>query len=113
MIHQNTYLGLDRDTAFSKYKNNKYYNLENFRVITDSGSSTGSLENIKGNYKLTNSDTTINPQFFPIDGFMSIEATSTASEDTTTKSATFQITTSDNTIFIPITTISFTNANEL
>lgn len=41
--------GLDRDLAYLKYPNNKYYSMENFRVTTSEGLSTGAIENEKGN----------------------------------------------------------------
>jgi hypothetical protein len=41
--------GIDQDTSKLKYKNTSYFEAYNFRVITDGGSSTGSLENEKGN----------------------------------------------------------------
>lgn len=46
----NSYLqGLDKDTSPMKYSNQKYYHLENFRIVTAEGSSTAALENEKGN----------------------------------------------------------------
>ena len=41
--------GIDQDTSKLKYKNTSYFEAYNFRVITDGGSSTGALENEKGN----------------------------------------------------------------
>lgn len=47
---KNTFIGgMDKDTAKQKYSNNKYFNAENFRVITDEGLSNGALENVAGN----------------------------------------------------------------
>jgi hypothetical protein len=48
--HVNTYNGgMDKDTSKSKYPNTKYEHSENVRIVTDSGLSTGALENIRGN----------------------------------------------------------------
>ena len=41
--------GIDQDTSKLKYKNTSYFEAHNFRVVTNEGSSTGSLENEKGN----------------------------------------------------------------
>lgn len=41
--------GLDQDSAKNKRNPTSYYALKNFRVITDKGLSSGSLENEKGN----------------------------------------------------------------
>lgn len=46
----NTFLeGLDRDTAKTKFKNTRVYDCVNLRFLTDTGLSSGSLENISGN----------------------------------------------------------------
>lgn len=46
----NTYLkGLDKDTTPTKYSPEKYYHLENFRIVTAGGSSLASLETELGN----------------------------------------------------------------
>lgn len=54
----NTYIkGLDKDTTPTKYSPEKYYHLENFRIVTAGGSSLASLENELGNrldFKLPN-----------------------------------------------------------
>ena len=48
-----TYLGgIDQDTSKLKYKQTSYFEAHNFKVITEDGSSTGALENERGN-KLT------------------------------------------------------------
>lgn len=50
METKNTYYkGLDKDTSYLKYPKDRYYHMENFRVVTDLGSSTGAIENEKGN----------------------------------------------------------------
>lgn len=41
--------GLDQDSAKNKRNSTSYYSLSNFRVVTDKGLSSGSLENEKGN----------------------------------------------------------------
>jgi hypothetical protein len=40
--------GMDQDSAFNKRKPNSYFSASNFKVVTDAGSSTGSLETEKG-----------------------------------------------------------------
>lgn len=46
----NTYIkGLDKDTSPLKYAPEKYYHLENFKILTEGGSSSAALENEKGN----------------------------------------------------------------
>lgn len=40
--------GMDQDTAFTKRDSNSYFRADNFRVVTDEGSSSGSLETEKG-----------------------------------------------------------------
>ena len=40
--------GMDQDAAFTKRDANSYFRADNFRVITDEGSSSGSLETEKG-----------------------------------------------------------------
>ena len=50
MKSRNTYRGgLDRDTSKLKYPQDRYYYNQNFRPVTDSGESTGALENVIGN----------------------------------------------------------------
>ena len=40
--------GMIRDNSRSKYPDDSYYSLKNFKVVTDGGNSTGSLENERG-----------------------------------------------------------------
>jgi len=40
--------GMDQDSAFTKRDPNSYFSADNFRVVTDEGSSSGSLETEKG-----------------------------------------------------------------
>ena len=48
-VHKNTFTkGLNKDTAKQKYPQDQYEDARNVRPITDSGLSTGALENIKG-----------------------------------------------------------------
>jgi hypothetical protein len=48
-----TYIGgIDQDTSKLKYKQTSYFEAHNFKVVTEDGSSTGALENERGN-KLT------------------------------------------------------------
>jgi len=49
--------GMNQDSSYSKRDNNSYYSATNFKVVTDGGSSSGSLETEKGNkisFKLPN-----------------------------------------------------------
>lgn len=41
--------GLNKDLAYLKYPKNKYYHMENFRIVTSEGSSTAAIEVEKGN----------------------------------------------------------------
>jgi hypothetical protein len=50
MKHINTYLGgLDTDTAINRYKNDKYLECENFRIISHDNTSVGVLQPVTGN----------------------------------------------------------------
>jgi hypothetical protein len=40
--------GMDRDTSFTKYDPNNYYDAENLRIVIDEGGKSGTLNNIKG-----------------------------------------------------------------
>jgi hypothetical protein len=51
--HKNTFFkGMNKDTSMQKYPQDQYENARNVRPITDSGLSTGALENIKGTEQL-------------------------------------------------------------
>ena len=39
--------GLDRDTSFNKFESNRYFYLENMRLISDNESASGALVNFK------------------------------------------------------------------
>lgn len=61
--------GLNKDISPTKYSNTHYFDLENFRVITDTddGLSSGSLVNVKGNaaaFTIPNSGTVLGWQVF-------------------------------------------------
>jgi len=107
-IHQNTFLGLNKDLAYSKYPNNKCLNIENFRILTEEGASTGALVNLDGNAM-------INTAFPAINGFMSIEATVAASDDSTVqKTLWLEFFTDNNNIKIsPAVEIHFYTADDL
>jgi len=45
--------GMDKDTTKDKFQPTKYYHAENLRVLTDEGSTTGSIATIKGNVPTT------------------------------------------------------------
>ena len=49
--HKNTFIkGMNQDTSKQKYPQNQYKDSRNLRPITDTGLSTGAMENIKGNF---------------------------------------------------------------
>ena len=48
--HVSTYSGgMDRDSSKNKYKNNSYYNMRNFRLISFDELSNGTIHSVKGN----------------------------------------------------------------
>lgn len=50
---KNTYMGgMDQDTSNLKFEPSKYFELNDMRIVTEDGSSTGALENEKGNKKI-------------------------------------------------------------
>src|SRR4030042_2275505 len=49
----NTFVtGMDKDTDKAFVSNKKYLDAHNYRLITTKGNTTGSLENVRGNYLL-------------------------------------------------------------
>jgi len=47
--HINTFIGgMDKDTSLNKFENTKYLHADNYRILTEDGSTSGALKSIKG-----------------------------------------------------------------
>jgi len=75
--HKNTFIkGMNQDTSKQKYPQNQYKDSRNLRPITDTGLSTGAMENIKGNFPKVS--------FPELNGFLEIVPSEKAYEDSGT-----------------------------